>query len=1048
MRTRLTTSAPLALIVAFATGLTAQAEVPEVQREAPRRFTMPPFDPDRADIEQITLRVKAVEGRPDEAPLIKKEIQAIRRAAGIGISYSGGIGGRMHSFNLPRRMSYREAERICERIRTLPEIEFATPSTWLGLQATPNDTHFNLQWNLKEDAGAIRATKAWDLITGNPNIVIAAVDGGILALHEDIVGRLVSSSPAGYDFVSNSTFANDGNGRDNDPSDPGNWITAAEAATATFSGCEVTASSWHGTAVAGIAAAATNTTPAKGVAGINWTSRILPVRVFGKCSSKSGNINDIIAAIQWSAGHAVDSVPNNPTPAHVINMSFGGPRATCDPTLQAALDASYKRRAVLVAGAGNTAQDVAGFQPANCKKVITVAAVTRRGGLASYSNRGAKVTISAPGGGSETANEVGDPLGLPISDLVLYPANTGTTVPVADTYRAGSGTSYAAPHVSGVVSLMLSVQPKLRLENVKAILQNTARPFPTGTARDCTIAECGAGILDAEQAVKIAKSAESGGTYHSAAVKSDGRVTTWGFNGNGQLGGGEGLGIVRASPGVPIAGLLDVREVAAGGFHTVAAKRDGTVFTWGFNANGQLGDNTQIQRTTAVQVAGLTNVLAVAAGDRHSLALKSDGTVVAWGYNFFGQLGPGPFDFTDRVTPVAVFGLTDVVAIAAAGKRSLALKRDGTVWQWGDVASVSPNGTIGTISSVPVQVAGLADVMTIAAGGVADTGVNVDASMALGWDGRIYAWGYNDFGQLGIGSFSTKFLPQWVSSIGVPAISIATGGYHSLALLEDGTLRSWGNNCGGQLGNGSQGTSDCIPPVFSTTPVQVQGGLSKVVDIGAGRNHTFSFHGDSTLRMWGSNLGGQLGDSTQTNRPLPTQVRGQGGSGLYYAAFASSASSDLSVSLSDTPDPIPQNGDLAYNVLVSNNGPATATNITTVVTVASTTQVVSAGSGCSITGATVTCLIASLASPGASAFQVIVIPSTPGVIDASVSANSDLFDPSPNNNVAGATTVVSSAPAGNNADVPTLPQWAMIAMASLLMLSAAGVQRRSRIKRR
>jgi alpha-tubulin suppressor-like RCC1 family protein len=412
---------------------------------------------------------------------------------------------------------------------------------------------------------------------------------------------------------------------------------------------------------------------------------------------------------------------------------------------------------------------------------------------------------------------------------------------------------------------MLSVQPKLRAESVKTILQNTASPFPTGTVRPCTTSTCGAGIVNALQAVSAAKSVEGGGVFHSLAVLPDGSVSTWGYNGNGQLGDGESFGVIRAFPS-RIPSLTDIRDAAAGGYHAVAARRDGTVMTWGYNGVGQLGNGTNSDSGVPMSVAGLTNVIAVAAGDYHTLALKADGTVFAWGYNFFGQLGPGPFDFTDRWTPVQVSGLTDIVAIGAGGKRSLALRRDGLVFAWGDVSNVSPDGRSASVSSVPIQVQGLADVVGIAAGGSGDTGSNVDVSMALTWDGKLYTWGYNGFGQLGTGNFTDSFVPQLVSGLTAPVVSFTTGGFHALALLDNGTLWGWGDNSSGELGDGTA--------TSHSSPVAVGSGLSKTIELIAGRVHSFAFLGDFSLLAWGGNGGGQLGDGTQTTRVSPVPVVG------------------------------------------------------------------------------------------------------------------------------------------------------------------------------
>lgn len=762
-----------------------------------------------------------------------------------------------------------EAEDLAARIRALPEIEHAVPNSPVFINAVPNDPLFEpRQWNFQPGpAGTTNSQGAWDLLgPGDRATVVAVIDGGAIFGHEDLVGRFVSETPAGYDFVSDPVIANDGDGRDPNPADPGDWVSSTEAGTGVFADCAPVNSSWHGTMVAGIIGATPNN--AKGIAGIGWNAKILPARVIGKGAfCGTGLLDDVRDAIIWSAGLPVIGIPNNPNPARAINMSIATAGA-CDSITQSDIDNAYKRRTVLVAGAGNSGSAMEGI--ASCNRVIAVAAVTRQGARASYSSFGPEVAISAPGGDTE----FNDP-----GDEITSTSDSGTTVPLNDnSYALGAGSSLAAPHVSGIVSLMLSVQPKLRAESVKTILQNTARPFPTGTGRDCTTSTCGAGIVDAIQAVSAAKSVEGGGTYHSLAVLPDGSVRSWGFNGNGQLGTGEPFGAIRPVPST-IPDLTDVRDTAAGGYHAVVARRDGAVMAWGYNGFGQLGNGTNTDSGVPVSVAGLTDVIAVAAGDYHTLALKADGTVFAWGYNFFGQLGPGPFDFEDRWTPVQVSGLTDIVAIAAGGKRSLALRRDGVVFAWGIKSDVSPDGQTASISSTPIQVQGPTDVVGIAAGGVGDTGVEVDLSMALTWDGKLYTWGRNDFGEMGVGNFNESFVPQHVAALTVPVVSFSTGGYHALAVLDNGTLWAWGDNSSGELGDGTT--------MLRSSPAAVGGGLLKTIELIAGRIHSIAFLGDFSLFAWGDNAGGQLGDGTQDSRSSPVQVIGFG-TGFRAVALADS----------------------------------------------------------------------------------------------------------------------------------------------------------------
>ncbi|MFC5471295.1 immunoglobulin-like domain-containing protein, partial [Cohnella suwonensis] len=276
----------------------------------------------------------------------------------------------------------------------------------------------------------------------------------------------------------------------------------------------------------------------------------------------------------------------------------------------------------------------------------------------------------------------------------------------------------------------------------------------------------------------------------------------------------------------------------------MALKSDGTLWAWGDNDYGQLGDGTTTRRYTPVQV--LSGVQAIAAGARHSLALKSDGTLWAWGDNSVGDLGDGTT--IDRHTPVQV--LSGVQAVASRGFHSLALKSDGTLWAWGDNAYGQLGDGTTINSSTPVQV--LSDVQAIAAG--------FNHSLAVKSNGTLWAWGDNDWGQLGDGTMTRRYTPVQVLS-GVQAV--AGGGAHSLALKSDDTLWAWGYNGDGELGDGT--TTNSI------TPVQAQG-LSGVQDIAAGYLFSLTLKSDGTLLAWGDNSSGQLGDGTAADSSTPVQV--------------------------------------------------------------------------------------------------------------------------------------------------------------------------------
>ena len=422
------------------------------------------------------------------------------------------------------------------RLSAQTDVEYAVVDGRMRALAAPNDPRYAGgqsgtpvvgQWYLRApnsssivDAtsvlSAINAEAAWAITTGKRSIVVAVLDTGVRPEHPDLAGKLLP----GYDFISNAGNANDGDGRDADPTDPGDGVTAADVGT--VKGCktiDIGPSSWHGTQTAGMIGAASNN--GIGMASVGHDVMLLPVRVLGKCGGYDSDIQD---AMKWAAGIAVPGVPANLNPAKVINLSLGA-ADTCSAAYIDVLQLVAAQGVVVVAAAGNDGLTVG--TPANCPGVIAVAGVRHAGTKVGYSDLGTEIAISAPAG--NCVNTTGS---------CLYPllttSNDGVQAPGASIYTDGDvhitlGTSFSAPLVAGTVALMFSANKTLTPSQVLAALKGTARSFPSSGASPiqilaggpfsavsactaptsvaqsyecyCTTSTCGAGLLDAGAAV-------------------------------------------------------------------------------------------------------------------------------------------------------------------------------------------------------------------------------------------------------------------------------------------------------------------------------------------------------------------------------------------------------------------------------------------------------------------------------------------------------------------------------------------------------------------
>ena len=446
-----------------------------------------------------------------------KQIQAAGRVETLGSR----LGLTAHMVSQPgrdlhvMRASGLTSEALAARLARDADVEYAVPDRIKKISALPNDPLYGFQWYLQAPdttrLAATNAQAAWDVTSGSSAVIVAVVDSGVRLDHEDLAPRLV----AGYDFITDNLNANDNqNGRDPDPSDPGDYVSLADrnnpALVALCGTLSTQGSSWHGTQVAGILAAETNNS--RGIAGMGGATRIQPIRVLGKCG---GFDSDIIAGMRWAAGLAVPGVPSNPTPARVINLSLAG-AGSCSAAYRSAIAEIRAAGTLIVAAAGNESGAV--DEPANCPGVLAVAGIRHAGTKVGYSSHGVEVGISAPAG-----NCVNIQLGQPCLFPLVTLTNQGSTSPTSNTYTGTGdstvGTSFATPLVAGTAALMLAANPGLAEADVARFIKSSATPFPLDSALptcpitsadgqcNCTTTTCGAGMLNTAGAVSAAAAA-------------------------------------------------------------------------------------------------------------------------------------------------------------------------------------------------------------------------------------------------------------------------------------------------------------------------------------------------------------------------------------------------------------------------------------------------------------------------------------------------------------------------------------------------------------
>jgi serine protease len=484
--------------------------------------------------EQQLLRWQAIEQQ-----LSASHGQQKTGAVSARVSRRDPVGDRAQVLRFAQPLPLDQAQALAVQLMQRADVAWAVPNSReqrTQVANAPTDSQFPGpagQWWLQSVQGGNTADissrlrgvpgfqTAWaSVTTGTASpIVVAVLDSGITP-HPELQGRLLP----GYDFVSDGAHANDGDGRDADPTDPGDWVNTQDRAndSARFGNCAINDSSWHGTIIAGQIAAHTN--DGAGVAGIHWGAQVLPVRVSGKCGA---DVSDIIDGLRWASGlpacqisdgqgQCVQFAPTNTTPARIINLSFGG-AGGCEP-YNAVISELRARGTLIVASAGNRRAEPS--RPAKCAGVVGVTALNRDGFKAGYASFGA--ALSASGLATVGGDDPEGSWGTMADDGLLTLTNAGFEQAQAPAYGRYFGTSFAAPLVSGTAALMLAVNPQLSVDELIRGLRASARPHVTSDVPGvlacsasnpgrclCMADTCGAGILDATQALLYARSPAS-----------------------------------------------------------------------------------------------------------------------------------------------------------------------------------------------------------------------------------------------------------------------------------------------------------------------------------------------------------------------------------------------------------------------------------------------------------------------------------------------------------------------------------------------------------
>lgn len=350
----------------------------------------------------------------------------------------------------------------------------------------------------------------------------------------------------------------------------------------------------------------------------------------------------------------------------------------------------------------------------------------------------------------------------------------------------------------------------------------------------------------------------STGGIHTIGIRDGGTLWSWGRNNSGQLGTGQNSSTINLTP-KQIGTESNWSKISAGNAHNLAIKTDGTLWAWGRNSDGQIGMGSNASSfNTPQQIGTDTDWAFISAGDEFSLAIKTNGTLWAWGDNFFGQLGDTSTD--DRNAPVQIGLATNWSIVSAGTQHALGLKTNGELWAWGTNNTARFSSTLPSFSYVPIQMGTDTDWSKVVAAR--------DHGVALKTNGTFWTWGSNATGQLGDGTTVDKTSPINIASLN-GALKIAKGHQHTLVIKNDGTIWSWGGNATGQLGIG---TPLMPAPSPTLSPTQENTLNNTWIYIDSKITHTAAIRSDGSLYTWGANLWGQLGDNSQVSKSSPILI--------------------------------------------------------------------------------------------------------------------------------------------------------------------------------